>query len=475
MKKRHLKYPVSILLIFFIFTQSIFAGPPPDIVGQSAILMDRATGSILYQKNAKIKMYPASTTKILTSVLCLENLDPDSHMAKTSGSVQNVPSDSSHIGLRIGDIFPIYDAINAVMLGSDNYVSYDLATLLDGSIEDFASRMNTKARQIGAYNSHFVNPHGYHDPNHYTTAQDLALIMDYAFDNASFASMIKSPSYILHRLNLESEPIEFANTVKLLDPDSPYYRDYILGGKTGYTKAAGRSLVAVAQQDGMELIGVVLKSENPDFFEDMNTLFDYGFENFKLVNKEGHTDLENISFSPWAKEIIDFAFDNKLLEPSTQNYQSPLSKRDFLELLMRTIYLSEHQSLDGFSKDFAINQALDLGLIPNTSILSGFNDPISRETGASLVAELLQAINYQPISLYPMLVYQDQNLMAPNNLASIYYLQQREIMGSNNSNYFYPQDQLTLEEGLSLITQIYKLYSSSPQSYINKYKNPLYD
>ena len=475
MKSKHFKYPITILLCFVIFAQSIFAGPPPDIVGQSAILMDRATGSILYQKNSNTKMYPASTTKILTSVLCLENLDIDTHMAKTSGSVQNVPTDSSHIGLRIGDIFPIYDAINAVMLGSDNYVSYDLATLLDGSIEGFADRMNAKARQIGASNSHFVNPHGYHDPDHYTTAHDLALIMDYAFSNSTFASIIKSPDYILQRLNVETEPIEFSNTVKLLDPDSPYYRDYILGGKTGYTRAAGRSLVAVAEQDGMELIGVVLKSGNPEFFEDMNTLFDYGFENFKLKSEGNHSHIENISFSPWAKEIVDFSLENDLMDPSTQSYQANLSKKDFIQLLMRTIYLSEHKTLDGFSTEMAINNALALGLIANTSLLSGFNHPISRETGASLVTELLRTINYQPLPLYSPHHYKDQNLMASNNVASITYLQQRGIMGSNNSDHFYPQDPLTLEEGLSLISQVYKLYSNSTDSYINKYKKGLYD
>lgn len=468
MRNKPCRYLITILLSFLLLIQSISAGAPPDIVGQSAILMERTTGSILYQKNANIQMYPASTTKILTSILCIENLDVTEPMIKTNESIQNVPSDSSHIGLRVGDIFPIFDGLHAVMLGSDNYVSYDLATLLDGSIENFADRMNIKARQMGATNSHFVNPHGYHDPNHYTTAHDLAVIMNYAYNNQVFSSIIKSPNYSLNRLNDLEHPIAFPSTVKLIDPLSPYYRPYNIGGKTGFTRSAGRSLVAVASQDGMELIGVVLKSETDKFFEDMNDLFDYGFQNFDLHIEDNNISLSNKSFSPWAKDIVSFAIENELVSSSPKSYQSSISKKDFVELLVRTIYVAQNNTLEGFSADIARDKALEWGLVQDCSLLSGFNGPLNRDTAAHLTTKLLSFIDYNPSKVYASHYNEDSHLADPDYLPSIYYLQQTGIIGTGEN--FYPKEKLTLEEGLSIITQVYKLYSTSPYSYINKYK-----
>ena len=462
------KYVITILLSFTLVTQSVFAGPSPEIVGQSGFLMERTTGAILYQKNANIQMYPASTTKVLTSVLCLENLDPINPMTKTDQAILNVPSDSSHIGLRVGDIFPIYDAIHAVMLGSDNYVSYDLATLLDGSIEGFADRMNAKARQIGATSSHFVNPHGYHDPDHYTTAHDLALIMDYAYDNKLFAKIMRSPKYALKRLNDPDHPIEFPSTVKLIDPESPYYRSYTVGGKTGFTRAAGRSLVAVASQDGMELIGVVLKSDANTFFEDMNTLFDYGFDNFALEVTGDDVFLKNNTFSPWAKDIVTFALEHELITHSPQNYSSPISKQGFVELLMRTVYIAQNKHLEGFDPLLSFDQAIGWDLIHNTSLLSGFNDPLTRETAADMVTKLLESVGYRPNKLFPTHYYEDLDLASSDYVPAIYYLQETGIMGSYKGGYFYPHEHLTVEQGLSVARQLYKLYASSPYSYLHK-------
>lgn len=470
MMSKRFKHLIITLLSFTLLTQSIFAGLPPDLIGQSAFLMERTTGTVLYQKNANIQMYPASTTKILTSILSIENLDLTDSMIKTDASVRNVPSDSSHIGLRVGDVFPIADAIHAVMLGSDNYVSYDLATLLDGSIESFASRMNTKARKIGAYNSNFVNPHGYHDPNHYTTAHDLAVIMDYAYENDTFSKIIQTPEYSLSKLNDLDHPIEFSTTVKLIDPESPYYRQHNIGGKTGFTKAAGRSLVAVASQDGMELIGVVLKSEAKEFFEDMNALFDYGFDNFNLQIDGNEILLENNSYSPWAKDIVSFALEKELISEQPQSYESTISKKDFVELLMRTAYIAQNKGLEGFSQDHAIDKALEENLIQNTSLLSGFNEPINRETVADLTSKFLSTLEYHPMKVYDSHFYEDLNLTYPDYVASIYYLQQTGIMGSHKGGNFNPQGNLTLEEGLSIATNFYKLYSNSLSSYINKYK-----
>ena len=475
MKKNLFKFFFTPFLCILTFIQPVIAGTPPNIIGESAILMDRKTGAILYKKNAYVQMYPASTTKILTSILSIENMDVTASMKKTNESVQSVPSDSSHIGLRVGDTFSILDGIYAVMLGSDNYVAHDLGTLLDGSTGNFALRMNAKAKEIGASNSHFVNPHGYHHPDHYTTAYDLALIADYAFKNDTFRQIAKNPTYTLKRENNLASPISFSHTVKLLQPESPYYSPYVIGGKTGFNTPAGRSLVAVGNKDGMELVGVVLKSTSPQFFEDMNALFEYGFENFSLDEKDGKPLLLNHSFSPWAKETVSFALDHQLIDPSAQDYQMPISKKGFIELLMRTVHIAQTKTLDGFSRQQAVEDALNWNLIQSTSILSGYNDPINRETAAALTAQLLAHLNYKPIAIYPTRHYMDHETMSPHMLDEIYDLQQSGIFGSYSSGSyndapFGPKEFLSREQGLSIVIKLYQLYGNSVSRYFPNQK-----
>ena len=466
MKNNHLKYPIFVFLFILIFIQTVFAGTPPEIIGESAILMDRKTGSILYKKNAFIEMYPASTTKILTSILCLENMDLSAPMEKTNHSIQNVPSDSSHIGLRLGDTFSVLDGIYAVMLGSDNYLAHELGRLLDGSIENFANRMNEKAKQIGASHSHFMNPHGYHHTDHYTTAYDLALIANYAFENDSFRKIAKQTNHTLQRINDPSNPITFSHTVQLLQENSPFYSPYVIGGKTGFNTPAGRSLVAVAEKDGMELVGVVLKSTSPDFFEDMNILFDYGFDNFALETKAGDTLLVNHSFSAWAKTTVESALDYNLIDPGVQDYQTPISKRDFVELLMRMVHISQDRDLGEFSSQIAAAQALDWVLIQSTSILSDYTDPLDRETAGQLTVDLLSCLHYKPIAIYPKHQYQDHNFISSSHISNIYDLQQAGILGSYKGGLFQPKEPLTWEQALSIITRVYQLYSNSICRYL---------
>lgn len=467
MKNHSYKYPVTIFLCMLIFVQSIFAGTPPKLVGESAILMDRKTGSILYKKNATIQMYPASTTKILTSILCVENMDLSAPMKKTNGSVQSVPPDSSHVGLRVGDTFSVLDGIHAVMLGSDNYVAHDLGTLLDGSISNFATRMNNKAKEIGATHSHFVNPHGYHHPDHYTTAYDLALIADYAFKNATFREIAKNPSYTLNIQNSLANPISFSHTVKLLQPESPYYSPYAIGGKTGFNTPAGRSLVAVGNKDGMELVGVVLKSTSPQFFQDMNALFEYGFENFGLGVENGNPVLVNHSFSPWAKSTVDFALDHQLIDTSTVDYQTPLSKKDFVNLIMRTVHMAQFKNLDGFSSETAKEDALSQNLIQSLSLLSGYNDPLTRESAAGLTFQLISNLHHKPVTLYPTKPYTDKDSITPHLLPGVYNLQQTGLMGSHTGGAFQPKQSITWEQALSIAMRLYQSYANSPQSFVN--------
>ena len=330
--------------------------------------------------------------------------------------------------------------------------------------------MNNKAKEIGASHSHFVNPHGYHHPDHYTTAYDLALIADYAFKNDTFRQIAKDPTHTLKKINDPSNPISFSHTVKLLQAESPYYSPYIIGGKTGFNTPAGRSLVAVANKDGMELVGVVLKSTSPQFFEDMNALFGYGFENFALDQRNGSPTLANHSFSPWAKATVSFALDHQLMDPSSQDYQTPISKKDFMELLMRTVHMAQNKSLDGFSDQASVDYALNWELIKSSSILSGYNDPLDRETAATLTSKLVSHLHYNPVHIYPVHHYVDHDTISPHTLSGIYELQQTGFMGSPKGGLFQPKELITHEQALSIATKLYNSYINSPQSFVNALK-----
>ena len=140
---------------------------------------------------------------------------------------------------------------------------------------------------------------------------------------------------------------------------------------------------------------------------------------------------------------------------------------------MRSIFVAQNHPIEGFSKELAIENALDRDLIQSTSLMSGFTSPLSREKAAHLTTKLLSSIHYKPAKVYPSHSYEDQNVISPDHVASIYYLQQNGIMGSSTGGQFNPTKNLTLEEGLSIANQLYKLYSASPYSYINKLKKSL--
>ena len=196
-------------------------------------------------------------------------------------------------------------------------------------------------------------------------------------------------------------------------------------------------------------------------------LFEYGFENFTF-DKEINS-LENISYSSWAKDTIVFAKEKGIIDRNlTDNYKSHISKKDFAKLLIRTIYIAQTGGLDGFSYELASNNALDCGLIKNSSIISRCNEPISREDAASVMTQLLSHLRYQPIAIYPQKIYLDDDSISNNLRLSIYYLQQRGLMGSYKDKEFNPQRKLTLEEGISLATKLYQSYSNSPSRFINK-------
>ncbi len=274
----------------------------PDITSNGAILMEYNTGTILYAKNITQKMYPASTTKILTALLALENLKLDDTITFSSEAVK-LPANSSNIGIRAGEQLSVRDCLYALLLPSANEAANALAEAVSGSVEEFAKLMNEKAKELGAVNSNFVNANGLHDDNHYTCPYDLALILKACTANKEFVEIASSTSYTIPATNKVNQTRPIAMLHKMINRYAKYYDSSVICGKTGSTPEAGRTLVTCAQKNGMKLLCVVMGTEEPNQYLETKTLFDYGFNNFSLVNTntsntEYNTELKSDVQSP---------------------------------------------------------------------------------------------------------------------------------------------------------------------------------
>lgn len=235
---------------------------------QAAILVDADTGEVLYEKNADQRMYPASTTKMLTAILAIE----DGHADRIVEISPNA-ADVETTRVRPGEEARLMDLVKQMLMISDNGAAIAVAEAVGGSVPAFAERMNEKARDIGATNSHFVNPNGMPDENHYSTARDLEKIAAYGMKLPAFKSIVGTKEATIYYLAPEGYKTYCENSNALL-----YDYDGATGIKTGWTRAAGGCLVASATRDGRNLIAVVLHSNNEDTrAADARALLDYGF------------------------------------------------------------------------------------------------------------------------------------------------------------------------------------------------------
>jgi D-alanyl-D-alanine carboxypeptidase (penicillin-binding protein 5/6) len=246
----------------------------PEIAARSAILMDPDNGQALYEKNADQPLPNASTTKILTGIIAIESCDPNERVT-ISKRAATTPEQS--IWLQEGETLTVEQLLYAMLLRSANDASVALAEHVAGSVEAFAEIMNRRAAEMGATGSHFVTPNGLHDPQHYTTARDLAKIASYCMRNPVFRRIIATESYALPPSPGNQWERICENHNKLLEiyPDAN-------GIKTGYTVPAGKCLVGSAERGGRELISVLLDG-GEGYFQDTAKLLDYGFNNFVRV------------------------------------------------------------------------------------------------------------------------------------------------------------------------------------------------
>ena len=256
----------------------------PVVSARSAILMEAETGTILYAKNIHNKEYPASTTKILTTLIASEECAMTDMVTFSHDAIYDTPYDSNHIALDVGESISIEECLKAILIRSANEVSFGVAEHISGSSwEDFGPIMNERAKELGALNSNFVNPNGLPDENHYTTAYDLAMIGRAFFANDILCNMTTTRMLELQPTATQPDHIMEVNQMSLIR-GGKYAYEYLVGCKTGYTNDARSSLVSCAEKDGLKLICVVLRDEAPYQYEDTISLFEYGFGNFRKLN-----------------------------------------------------------------------------------------------------------------------------------------------------------------------------------------------
>lgn len=280
------------ILVIFIFGLTIFCNRSRaedlEIYSEAVILIEKSSGKILYSKNSEQKMYPASTTKILTAILAIETLPLDKELTASHDAIMSIPSGYSNAAIQIGETLTVEELLEVFLVHSANEAGYILAENISGSFTEFANLMNKKVKEIGCENTHFTNPSGLHDENHYTTAHDLSLIAQYCMNNDTFRSFVSMPSCTIAPTDKYQERY-FKNTNEMLNSKSKYYNENIIGIKTGYTSQAQNCLIAGFKKDGVELISVVLGAPasintNGDSgkYTDTQTLFDYGSKNFEI-------------------------------------------------------------------------------------------------------------------------------------------------------------------------------------------------
>ena len=270
----------------------------PDTNSRACVVIDRNTNTVLYGKNENQKRKMASTTKIMTATIIIENcnLNETVEISKKAAG-----TGGSRLGLKAGDKITIRDLLYGLMMRSGNDSAVALAEYAGGSIEGFAEKMNKKASDLGLNNTHFETPHGLDSDEHYTTAYELALLSNYALNNKIFAQIVGTKEYTI---TINDYPKQLSNTNELLGN-----LDGIYGIKTGFTNGANRCLVTACKRNNMDIICVVLGADTKKFrTQDSVKLINYIFDNFKHVNIEK---IINDNFEKWKNNYLNKIIINK--------------------------------------------------------------------------------------------------------------------------------------------------------------------
>ena len=360
----------KIFILFFLIITVLFTNlkivyatdndtNAPEITSGAAILIDNKTNRILYNKNASERMFPASTTKIMTAILVLENCELDETVTASYDALMHIPEGYVTAEIQGEEQFTVEQLLEMLLVHSANDAANVLAEYVGGSIESFVSMMNTKVNELELTDTHFTNPYGLQEDNHYTTAYDLAKIMQYCIQNDDFRRIAGSVSCSIPATN-KSGVRSYTSTNQLVLPDSPNYYSYVTVGKTGFTTEAGRCLVSCAYRNDIELtcviLGGTLSSDGiSSRFIDSITLYEYGFNHFSLKNIANPGDIITsieVTNATLSTKSLDLAFVNSIhalvnnsdLETNyipeielNENISAPIAEGDVLGKAIYTI------------------------------------------------------------------------------------------------------------------------------------------
>ena len=322
----------------------------PEVASQGAVLIEANTGTVLYSKNMNQRFYPASTTKILATLVAMEHAKLDEKVDFSTEAVFSIERGSSNMGMDVGQQITMEQCLYGILVYSANEVTNAVAEHVAGDIDTFVGMMNEKAAALGCSNSHFVTTNGLHDDMHYTTPYDLAQIGRAFFANETLAKMAGTRYYKIEPTDRQPDLIELYTHNKLTNNTYPY--EGYVGGKTGYTTVANQTLISCAKRNGMTLICVVMSVDSPGQYTDTISLFDYGFNNFSRVNvaenetnytlmnsdffkKEGDIFGESetiMSIEPTDSIILPATIDFDMVE-SELNYVDDLSSPDSVAVI----------------------------------------------------------------------------------------------------------------------------------------------
>lgn len=358
-----LKRKISILLSF-IFIINLFIGSTvlatePNVSAEAIYSVEVSTGKVLFEKNAHEKNFPASTTKVMTALLVLENCELTDTATASYNAISIIPSGYSTAHIQVGETLTIEDLLYALMLPSANEAANILAEHVAGSISSFATMMNTRAEELGCENTHFVNPNGIHNDNHYSTAYDLYLIANEAMKNPEFRKIVSTPTYTLPSTDKYADNDRVCKSTNQLihvnnsNRSDNYYYKYCIGIKTGFTTQAQNCLISQASKDGLEILNVVLGAGTTEDnlsirFLDSIELFEYAYNNYAMTTiKEQNDVIKTIEVKNGTKKtknldllskdnltvFHNLDIDVKTLDPEItlkENFKAPIKQGDIV-------------------------------------------------------------------------------------------------------------------------------------------------
>ena len=283
---------VFLCVILLLGCVSAAAAEKPDINAKAAVLVERTTGQTIYEKDVNERVYPASLTKIMTALLVLENCRLSDRVTVSETALQELDESGSTAELEPGEVLTVEQLLYCILLSSSNEACNVAAEVIDGTVEAFVARMNARAKDLGCTGTHYVNAHGLHDEQHYTTVHDLLLIAEEALNNNEFKTIVATPKYTMDATNLHKERrLVTTNQMMLKTENNPHYDNRVSGVKTGFTTPAGRCLICTAEDGNLRLLSIVCGCETTvresgdlEFgsFPETEKLLNYGFDGFAI-------------------------------------------------------------------------------------------------------------------------------------------------------------------------------------------------